>query len=81
MELNTLENQLGIVKLDYSRKDCWLWRHGKDGAYSAKKYYVCVHLPIVSNPLRGWIWKICCTLKIRFLLGFSLWTGLILKLC
>ena len=32
---------------------------------SAKKYYVHVHLPIIPNPLLGWIWKSCCTMKIK----------------
>src|SRR3954471_24211275 len=35
------------------------------GAYTAKKFYLKVHEPIISNPLLCWIWKSCCTLKIK----------------
>src|SRR3954465_8295521 len=45
--------------------DVWSWKEGSKGEYTTKKYYNLVHSPIQSNPLLKWVWRICCTLKIK----------------
>ena len=57
------------ILIDYQDRDhtvdAWSWVFGKGGPYTAMKYYKQVHEPIISNPLLCWIWKSCCTLKIK----------------
>ena len=47
--------------------DTWYWRgkHKEMSRLSAKQYYDLVHAPIQPNKLLTWIWKSCCTLKIK----------------
>ena len=57
------------IVLDYQDRDnttdVWSWGFGKGGPYTARKYYKQVHDPNISNPFLSWIWKSCCTLKIK----------------
>ena len=63
-ELMLLDDILQNHRSDLA-KDCWNWKSGNMGKYTAKKFYTMVHAPIQSNPLLNWIWKSCCILKTK----------------
>lgn len=65
-ECLVLEELCSTVHTQADGKDVWLGllKQG-DVAYRAKAYYTIVHSPVVANPVLNWIWKSCCTLKIK----------------
>ena len=64
-ELHLIRQLAQDTLADDNSSDVWSWGFGTGGTYTAKKYYLKVHEPITSNPLLFWIWKSCCTLKIK----------------
>ena len=65
-ELNKLQDILANLPVS-GANDTWYWRgkHKEMTRFSAKQYYVLVHAPIQSKNLFAWIWKSCCTFKIK----------------
>ena len=63
-ELISVQSLLLDLDLDHQASDRWVW--GKDAkAYTAKRYYTHIQSSITPNPLLKWIWKSCCTMKIK----------------
>ena len=63
-ELLSVQSLLQDLDIDHQASNRWVW--GKDAkAYTAKRYYIHIHSTITPNPLLNWIWRSCCTMKIK----------------
>lgn len=66
-ELQAIQGLLANFNRDrvQDKNDIWSWSNS-DKSYTAKRYYeMMIHSPITPNSLLMWIWKSCCTLKIK----------------
>ena len=63
-ELLVLKSLMLHHERDSDLKDVWYW-HGSHKPYTPKQFYVSRFINHTFNPVLTWIWRRCCTMKIK----------------